>query len=326
MHTISGLPQDIIAKTSGTILNGLAACTEEPGPLRSEMMTSPDFWATLRVLATSRESAAQVFEILEKGTSGSPPAIMADNYMAAVALLDQFASSANPLAATDKKQEQERRRAGEPRKEVQADQAAIERGRKAVESLYKMTARVPQLIQQSQLESGEAWSTYWLPIFRSLMIQCGNPCREVRQLAFSSLQRSLLSADLTTSDPEEWTAIFGQVLFPLILRLLKPEVFSADRKGMSEMRVQATPLLCKVFLRYLSLLTEWDGLLPLWIKILEIMDRLMNSGQGDILVSFARTNSHQSPTNYFVGGSCARELEECSAVHGGQRSSRVPCH
>ncbi|TQV93035.1 Sec7 domain-containing protein [Cordyceps javanica] len=289
LHTISGLPQDVLAKTSSTILHGLAACTEEPGPLRSEMMTSPDFWATLRVLATSRESAAQVFEILEKGTSGSPPAIMADNYMAAVALLDQFASSANPLAS-DKQAEQERRRHDQPRKEAKVDSAAVERGRKAIDSLYSMTTLVPQLIQQSQLESGEAWSTYWLPIFQSLMHQCGNPCREVRQLAFSSLHRSLLSAELTTSDPQEWTAIFSKVLFPLILRLLKPEVFSADREGMSKLRVQATSLLCKVFLHYLTLLAEWEGLLPLWTKIIEIMDRLMNSGQGDTLEEAVREN------------------------------------
>lgn len=53
---------------------------------------------------------------------------------------------------------------------------------------------------------------------------------------------------------------------------------------MSDMRVQTTSLLCKVFLRYLVLLSEWDGMLDLWIKIIEVMDRLMNSGQGDSLV------------------------------------------
>lgn len=31
------------------------------------------------------------------------------------------------------------------------------------------------------------------------------------------------------------------------------------------------------------LLSEWEGMLDLWIKILDIMDRLMNSGQGDNL-------------------------------------------
>jgi brefeldin A-resistance guanine nucleotide exchange factor 1 len=130
-----------------------------------------------------------------------------------------------------------------------------------------------------------AWSAYWLPIFQAMTTQCTNPCREVRHLAFSSLQRSLLSPELTSSDHEEWTAIFGEVLFPLIIRLLKPEVFSSDRDGMSETRVQVASLLCKVFLQYLVLLSKWEGMLDLWVRIIEIMDRLMNSGQGDSLVS-----------------------------------------
>lgn len=90
--------------------------------------------------------------------------------------------------------------------------------------------------------------------------------------------------ELTSGNHEEWTAIFDEVLFPLILRLLKPEVYSSDPIGMSETRVQAATLLCKIFLHYLVLLSKWDGMLDLWLKILDIMDRLMNSGQGDSLV------------------------------------------
>ncbi len=126
---------------------------------------------------------------------------------------------------------------------------------------------------------------YWLPILQALTTQSVNPSREIRQQAFSSLQRSLLSPELTSTDHKEWTAIFGEVLFPLILRLLKPEVYQSDPVGMSETRVQAATLLCKIFLHYLVLLSEWDGMLDLWLKILDIMDRLMNSGQGDSLVS-----------------------------------------
>lgn len=55
---------------------------------------------------------------------------------------------------------------------------------------------------------------------------------------------------------------------------------------MSETRVQAATLVCKIFLHYLVLLSEWDGMLDLWLKILDILDRLMNSGQGDSLVSY----------------------------------------
>lgn len=93
-----------------------------------------------------------------------------------------------------------------------------------------------------------------------------------------------MSEELTSGNREEWTAIFDEVLFPLVLRLLKPEVFSSDPVGMSETRVQAATLLCRIFLHYLVLLSKWDGMLDLWLKILDIMDRLMNSGQGDSLV------------------------------------------
>lgn len=122
----------------------------------------------------------------------------------------------------------------------------------------------------------------------------------MRHLAFTSLQRSLLSPELTSSDHEEWTAIFGEVLFPLILRLLKPEVFSSDRDGMSETRVQVASLLCKVFLQYLVLLSKWEGMLDLWVRIIEIMDRLMNSGQADSLVSVHHEHQNLGREREFV--------------------------
>lgn len=173
---------------------------------------------------------------------------------------------------------------------MNSDSDTIERACKAVNTLQKLTSLVPQLMQQSRLEQSEAWSAYWLPVFQSLTAQCTNRCRQVRQLAFSSLQRSLLSADFASNDPNDYLNIFSKVLFPLILRLLKPEVFLTDRDGMSEMRIQSASLLCKVFLQYLVLLSEWDGMLDLWTKLIDILDRLMNSGQGDILEEAVREN------------------------------------
>ncbi|UNI20375.1 GDP/GTP exchange factor for ARF [Purpureocillium takamizusanense] len=291
LHSISSLPQDVVLKTSDTILKGLATCTGEPGPLRSEMMTSPDFWAILRILAAHEASAALVFDILEKSGVGSPPAIMADNYQAAVTLLDYFASSAStqPVSAKAADPAHHRQGGGQAKHTTEQNQT-IARACRAVNMLHSMTARVPQLMQQSHLETSEAWSAYWLPIFEALMTQCTNPCREVRQLAFSAMQRSLLSPELTYTDAKEWTAIFSKVLFPLILRLLKPEVFTVDRDGMSEMRVQSASLLCKVFLQYLVLLSEWDGMQGLWVKVIDVLDRLLNSGQGDSLEEAVREN------------------------------------
>ncbi|KAI0132007.1 Sec7 domain-containing protein [Xylariales sp. AK1849] len=285
LHTISSFPKDMLAKTSQLVLQGLKLCISQPGPLRSEIMTSPDFWVLLRTLAGNAKSSAIVFEILEGGVSGTPSAIIADNYEAAISLLNDFASAAKVGAVAEQKGEPggRRPRSARPKKDIPSENAVVLRGVKAINIIYNMISRIPHLMKQSHLESSEAWSAYWLPIFQALTTQCTNPCREVRHLAFSSLQRSLLSPELTCSDHEEWTAIFGEVLFPLIFKLLKPEVYSSDKDGMSETRVQAASLLCKVFLQYLVLLSKWDGMLDLWLKIIDIMDRLMNSGQGDSL-------------------------------------------
>ncbi|KAI1763175.1 hypothetical protein GGR53DRAFT_498403 [Hypoxylon sp. FL1150] len=283
LHSVSSFPKEMLAKTSQLVLQGLKLCIDEPGPLRSEIMTSPDFWVILRTLAGSANASPIVFEILEGGVSGSPSAIIADNYEAAIALLNEYATAAKIGAAVEQKGERRQRNVRPAKKEASSDNVVVSRGVKAVDLIFSMTDRIPHLMKQSHLENSEAWSAYWLPIFQALTAQCTNPCREVRSLAFSSLQRSLLSPGLSCSDHEEWTAIFGEVLFPLILRLLKPEVYSSDRDGMSETRVQAASLLCKTFLHYLVLLSKWDGMLDLWLKIIDIMDRLMNSGQGDSL-------------------------------------------
>jgi brefeldin A-resistance guanine nucleotide exchange factor 1 len=247
------------------------------------MTNSPDFWSILQTLLLVKSAGAPIFGILEDVAIGNPSAITADNYESTVNLLSRFASAGKPKQIPEQKADPDRR--GKTIKAAKSPESElVMRGSRAVSIVSQLTGRVQSLIQQSHLESTEAWATYWSPIFRALVTQCVNPSREIRQQAFTSLQRSLLSPELTSADHKEWTSIFGEVLFPLIRRLLKPEVYQSDPVGMAETRLQAATLLCKVFLHYLVLLSEWEGMLDLWLRILDIMDRLMNSGQGDNLV------------------------------------------
>lgn len=108
----------MVAKTSQLVLQGLKVCIEQPGPLRSEIMTSPDFWLILRTLAGNSNSSPTVFDILEGGVSGSPSAIIADNYEAAIALLNEYATAAQVGAADEQKGERRQRNARPPKKEA----------------------------------------------------------------------------------------------------------------------------------------------------------------------------------------------------------------
>ncbi|EKG16735.1 SEC7-like protein [Macrophomina phaseolina MS6] len=283
LHTFATFDQEVLKQTAPTLLKGLLDCINGPVSLRNELVNSPDFWTLLRTLHTLPEVAADVFQVAENLTNSNPPGICADNYEAAIALLNDFATAGSAGAIEEQRGDAERRRGkGMKPKKTQSNEVVV-RGSRAMTIVFQLTSRVPHFIEQSQLETNEAWNAYWSPIFQCLTNQCLNPCREIRHQALSSLQRTLLSNDLASPDHKEWTKIFGEVLFPLINQLLKPETYQSDPGGMGETRVEAATLLCKIFLHYLVALSEWEGMLDLWVKILSIMDRLMNSGQGDNL-------------------------------------------
>lgn len=138
-----------------------------------------------------------------------------------------------------------------------------------------------------------AWGLYLSPILESLTRQATNPCREVRTAALSLLQRILLGDLLPPPSPQTtyWPeVIFDKSLLHLINELLRPEVFASDKRGMGETRVIAQGLLCKIFLHCLSRLVDDDTMsgghmtTSVWGQILDVLIRLVGSGQRDVLV------------------------------------------
>ncbi|PYH96295.1 Sec7 domain protein [Aspergillus ellipticus CBS 707.79] len=284
LHGISGFDQDILESVAIPIVKSLSRCVSGPAPLRNEMTVSPDFWSILQRLHQYKEAAPLVFDLLQTIVESNPPIITADNYESAVSLANDFISAGSVGHIDERQRDAHGRRArGAKQSKSSSENEVVSRGVQAIGFVLYCTRRVPALIKQSHLEESEAWSAYWSPIFQSLTGQCINPCRDIRHQAISALQRTLLSLEISSTDDKEWTAIFDQVLFPLILRLLKPEVYHSDPVGMGETRVQVAILVCKIFLRYLDQLPNRDGMLDLWLKILDILDRMMNSGQGDSL-------------------------------------------
>jgi brefeldin A-resistance guanine nucleotide exchange factor 1 len=88
------------------------------------------------------------------------------------------------------------------------------------------------------------------------------------------------------TDHNQVDEIFNRVVFPLLDELLKQQVFLRDPKDMSETRLRASALLCKVFMHFevRDNRPEIDIRL-LWIQVLDLLDRLMNIDKKDQLVS-----------------------------------------
>ncbi|KAJ5312471.1 hypothetical protein N7508_003301 [Penicillium antarcticum] len=282
LHAISGFDQDILETVATPTVKGLSRCISHTGLLRNEITISPDFWSILQRLHQHEAVASLVFDLLQSIIESMPDIVTADNYEFVVSLANDFVSAGRVGSIEERHRDAQARR-NKGTKSKSSENQVVTRGVRAIGLIYRLTGRVPALIKQSHLEETEAWAAYWSPIFQSLTSQCINPCRDIRHHAISTLQRSLLSAELISSDDNEWAGIFDEVLFPLVLLLLKPEVYHSDPVGMSETRFQAATLVCKIFLRFLDQLPNRTGMLPLWLKILDILDRMMNSGQGDSL-------------------------------------------
>ncbi|RUS35496.1 hypothetical protein BC938DRAFT_482565 [Jimgerdemannia flammicorona] len=250
-------------------------------------ITSRTHWETIFTLlsasATHPEASKYAFEattcLLSESSNTS---IHEDNFSGVVELLGKFANVAGIGADSEKETSQAQR--GNRARLTKLQGASIDRARKAIEFLYKLHTQVPRLIKESTISMDKAWSKYWLPILTGLSQQCFNPTREVRQHALTHLQRALLLPELESGNgSNDWVSIFELVLFPLLNELLRPEVFQLDPHGIDEARMRASALLCKIFLHYFSRLLEWNGLIDLWLHILDLLDKYMNASENDHL-------------------------------------------
>jgi brefeldin A-resistance guanine nucleotide exchange factor 1 len=117
--------------------------------------------------------------------------------------------------------------------------------------------------------------------------QSTNPSRLVRNTAISQLQRLLLGPQLIydEADHSQVEEIFNSVIFPILDELLKPQVYLLDPQGMSETRLRASALLCKVFMHFEVAQSHRSAdIRILWIEILDLLDRLISAEKSEQLV------------------------------------------
>ena len=187
----------------------------------------------------------------------------------------------------------------------------MDRALQAVDLLYSFKDIIPAWIAQSTASHEEgkcsargihrltayalsAWRTGWTPLFVAFGRQSSSLSPEIRAAALSNLQRILLSAQLAPHDRALDTShLFYNVVFPMVNDVLSPELDERrGRREMSETRLRASALLCKSFLQFeIGPVTRNPAQLrEIWLIILDFMERLMKSGDGqDQLVSVCRT-------------------------------------
>ncbi|GAA5939550.1 hypothetical protein JCM3775_004858 [Rhodotorula graminis] len=269
LDMLRSLSPAVLSSVAEPLMAGLSRVILE----NAARVHSPTEWNLLFALfsATSeQEAAAKIsMDLLRQLAAGQLGArLHADNYAAFLKTLAGFAHVAPSNKASERA----------------SDEAALVRGLQIVDVLHEVQAAVPDLIATSSLSPARAWDAAWIPLLSAYAQLCLNPARELRQNAISSLQRTLLAPEILHNTDVDLTVIFERVFFPLLEELLKPQVFRRDPDGMGETRLRASALLCKVFLQYLTQLSERQGMhtmTELWLKILGYQDRFMHSGRRD---------------------------------------------
>lgn len=107
-------------------------------------------------------------------------------------------------------------------------------------------------------------------------------------MAINQLQRVLLGSQLVYDETDHGHVeeIFNSVIFPLVDELLKPQVYQLDPSGMSETRLRASALLCKVFIHFeVRDNRRKADVRVLWIEILDLLDRIIAAERSEQLVS-----------------------------------------
>ncbi|ETS60981.1 hypothetical protein PaG_04912 [Moesziomyces aphidis] len=304
------LPVEIRISGSKQLLAGLTqVLSRHPGFVRSHTEWSLVF-ALIADNSNMRnaDSARLAFEATkaavaapaEKGGSG----VTADNFVPAVTQLVEFANGADTAAWRNmmlRESPQRRTTLTEKKEMADAEKVQQERGVEAAAALEALKSEIPRLVaaEAEGAEVDAAWSKYWHALLGGLARQWTNAYAPVRSTAVTLLQRALFSAELVSdahaapSRTALIAVVFTQTLFPLIEELLKPQVYQIDppsaankNGGMLEIRIRASALICKSFLHLIPHLAPHEGgsrdeFEKLWLDLLDLMDRMINSTGGN---------------------------------------------
>lgn len=288
LTNISEIKDFVLKPCMPQLVVPLCALADESAWSCDHVLKLKTFWNLHQLAASNRESTVAVFTFV-KEIARATNEITSDNLVNVLDILGEVAS----IGACGAQLEQDKTAIViEFRKKY--DQAtAIQKAKEVISSMEADVARAIESLDlihklgdvvedaSKDPNTGSHWIDIWFPYVRTLSQQCINPCRAIRQHAFTYYRRIVLSPVAHSRDDFDWVGVFAQALFPLIDALLKPEVYDTDPEGMSRTRLYAAELLCKVFLQYVVRTqqgnSETDEMRDLWFKVLDTLDRLISS-------------------------------------------------
>jgi len=133
---------------------------------------------------------------------------------------------------------------------------------------------------QPPVPTTNEWDEMWLPWLQTFARLALDSRSEVRDYSLICLQRALLSSSLAKLPAATWEAVFQEVVFPVMARLVES---SPSLAGLDKTRLRSSGLVCKLFLQQMDKLSGLKTFDDLWLKILNFMDSFSRLDQSELL-------------------------------------------
>lgn len=272
----AALDVNVLKNASVSIAFGLLGVLRVDSAV-AKIAQKTEIYDLLRKIQPQPDAASLLFEIVALLSSEAGT----ESFMFLVEMLNDFAAAGQVGAYDERQALIAKRRSQDKRASRQQDtkpvanhRDEIARACRAIELLYQLRLACTEIAKQS-----DSPTQFWSPLICKLRDQCLNPCKEVGKCAFTHLQRLLLSLDLSTDNPAP-SVVFDDAIIPLLDTLQDPK---AKMKANEDNKVQASSLLCKVWLHHLASIQSRDDATSQWLRVLSALLQLMTSAQSAYL-------------------------------------------
>lgn len=262
LRTISELNDDVLKTGGSLIVVSLLSLADEDSWTCRHVLSSDHYFSILSAVVRNRRCSETLYQFFDELIKKTPQEVTQHNLQKIVGILGQIAN----IDPEDMKTVAAKHRENE-----------LKKSQAALDAMYSLGTVIER---RNELRDDES---VFVSYVQGIAEQCANANTTIRSHAIGYLQRIMLAPGLQFHDDGIWVTIFDKVLFPLIETLLKPEIYELDPRGMAVTRLQCSTLLCKVFLAFIVNSKYTKGLLALWARLLETLDRLLNSGQRDTM-------------------------------------------
>lgn len=248
------VPPEAFSSLAEPALSIVLRIVELDPPLLRETAIWPHYFTVLALAGRSKSCGPYSYGLLTTIVREEEILFPLEFYSEYVDLLNGFVASATTMTMTGTSNASSGATEASPASPM-VTPSQVDLALQALQKFTILETHVRRMASQGQLPSGSSlWRDFVVPVHCAIAQQCYHPVRDLRTLALSLLQRTILSVDFGGEPLETLLEEFTLVLLPLLEELQRPELRQLEGNNVEEIQTRAAAVLSKFFLSNMGLL------------------------------------------------------------------------